>query len=218
MYKCKKRGFQFSNFEITKREILASISFIAIMLFIGILISGKLFERQTDNNDRYAKAVKIESADLFKYGMKTNIGDAFVYGDLIAVDPVTYPDIGGEYMYVKKVGSEAIQSTKISFLGVEFPSIKINFPGPHYIDTVKKSSHVRFVYYGVDTKHAGTIFTELKDNTITDKTPFHKDRDITATIKEMASGLGLIIFWVMWSVLIIVGVGIFFYFNNEWLE
>ena len=29
--------------------------------------------------------------------MRTNVGNAFVYGDLKAVDTVTYPEIGGEY-------------------------------------------------------------------------------------------------------------------------
>lgn len=39
---------------------------------------------------------------MFQYGKDTNVGNAFVYGDLKAVDTVTYPEIGGEYMYVEK--------------------------------------------------------------------------------------------------------------------
>lgn len=95
--------FDFGDFEITKREILASISIIAIMLLIGILISSKISEYQLDKNEEYNKAIKINSQDLFQYGMDTNIGNAFVYGDLEAIDTVTYPEIGGEYMTVKKV-------------------------------------------------------------------------------------------------------------------
>ena len=102
-YHRRKRGFDFGDFEITKREILASISIIAIMLLIGVLISGKISERQMDKNEIYNKAVKIEDDNMFEYGMRTNIGNAFVYGDLEAVDTVTYPEIGGEYMYVEKV-------------------------------------------------------------------------------------------------------------------
>ena len=37
----KNRGFGFGDFEITKREILASISIIAMMLLIGFVISGE---------------------------------------------------------------------------------------------------------------------------------------------------------------------------------
>lgn len=99
----RRRGFDFGEFEITKREILASISIIAILLIIGFVISGKISNYILDRNEKYNKAVKIEDSDLFEYGMKTNIGDAFIYGDLIAVDTVSYPEIGGEYMYVEKI-------------------------------------------------------------------------------------------------------------------
>lgn len=98
-----RKGFDFADFEITKREILASIFIIAIMILFGILISSKISEHQMDKNEIYNKAVKIESQEMFQYGMDTNVGNAFVYGDLKAVDTVTYPEIGGEYMYVEKV-------------------------------------------------------------------------------------------------------------------
>ena len=34
--------------------------------------------------------------------MDTNAGNAFVYGNLTAIDTVSYPDIKGQYMYVEK--------------------------------------------------------------------------------------------------------------------
>lgn len=68
------------DFEITKREILASISIVAVLLFLGVLISGKISEYQMDKNEVYNKAVKIESTDLFQYGMDTNVGNAFEIG------------------------------------------------------------------------------------------------------------------------------------------
>ena len=89
--------------EITKREVLASVSIVAVMLLIGFLISGKIQNSIMDNNERYNKAVKIENEELFQYGMDTNVGDAFVYGDLKAVDTVAYPEIGGEYIFCEKV-------------------------------------------------------------------------------------------------------------------
>lgn len=98
----KNRGFDFGDFEITKREILASISIIAMMLLIGFVISGRISNYILDRNEKYNKAIKIESSDLFEYGMRTNVGYAFVYGDLKAVDTVSYPEINGEYMYIEK--------------------------------------------------------------------------------------------------------------------
>ena len=71
-----KRGWNFGEFEITRREIIASISIIAIMLLIGTLISSKISDWQINQNDKYNKAVKIESTDLFQYGMETNIGNS----------------------------------------------------------------------------------------------------------------------------------------------
>lgn len=35
--------------------------------------------------------------------MDTNVGNAFVQGELKAIDPVTYDEIDGKYMYIKKV-------------------------------------------------------------------------------------------------------------------
>ena len=99
----KHNSFDLGDFEITYREILASISIVAVMLLIGFVISGKISQIQDDKNAKYNKAVKIESTDLFRYGMDTNVGNAFVYGELKAVDTVTYPEIGGEYMYVEKI-------------------------------------------------------------------------------------------------------------------
>ena len=108
-----KNSFYIGDFEITVREIITSISIIAIMLVFGLLIHGKISEYHMDKNEVYNKAVKIESPDLFQYGMDTNIGNAFVYGDLKAVDTVTYPEISGEYMYIKKVKEQYTMHTRI---------------------------------------------------------------------------------------------------------
>lgn len=107
-----RKGFDFGDFEITKREILASISIIAVMILFGILISSKISEHQMDKNEIYNKAVKIESQEMFQYGMDTNVGNAFIYGDLKAVDTVTYPEIGGEYMSVEKDEEHYTKHTK----------------------------------------------------------------------------------------------------------
>ena len=249
-----RKGFDFGDFEITKREIIASISIIAVMILIGVLISEKISEHQMDKNEVYNKAVKIESTDLFQYGMDTNVGNAFVYGDLKAVDTVTYPEIGGEYMYVEKVkekytihtrqvahtrtvngksqtyyttetywtwdrvSSEDKKCKEISFCGITFKSNKFDIPGTDYIDTIKESSHIRYKYYGTRTKFTGTIFTELKDKTISDNTNFYNNMNIEETVERLESGSGEIVFWILWIILIIVCVFGFYYLDNKWLE
>lgn len=249
-----KRGFDFGDFEITKREIIASISIITVMILIGVLISGKISEHQMDKNEIYNKAVKIENTDLFQYGMDTNVGNAFVYGDLEAVDTVTYPEISGEYMYVEKVkerytkhtrqvshtktvngktqtyyttetywtwdrvSSEDIKCKEISFCGIAFKSNKFDIPCTDYIDTIKESNHVRYKYYGTGTKFTGTIFTELKNKTISDNTNFYNNMNIEETVERLESGGGEIVFWILWIILIIICVFGFYYLDNKWLE
>lgn len=250
-YSYRKHGFDFGDFEITKREILASISIIAVMLLIGVLISSKISEHQLDANEVYNKAVKIDNTDLFQYGMDTNVGNAFVYGDLVAVDTVAYPEIGGEYMYIEKVkekytkhtrtvtykdsngkkhkkketywtwdrvSSENKKCQEISFCGIIFSSNKIDLPNTDYIDTIKESSHIRYKYYGVGTKYIGTIFTDLRDQTISDNTKFYDNKNIEETVKQLESGGGVVLFWIFWIVLICVCVFGFYYAENKWLE
>lgn len=98
--------------EITKREIVASISIIAIMLIIGLIIGGNINESNLDRNEVLYKALRVDNKETFQYGMDTNIGIAFVHGDLVAVDPVTYPEIGGEYLYIKKVKERYTMHTR----------------------------------------------------------------------------------------------------------
>lgn len=250
---CRRNGFDFGDFEITKREFLASISIIAIMLLIGVLISSKISEYQIDQNEIYNKAVKIEEQELFQYGMNTNVGNAFVYGDLKAVDTVTYPEIGGEYMSVEKVKERYTRHTrtvtktrivngksqsytttevywtwdaverwsehcnKVTFLGIEFDYGQIYKPSEHHIDTQKESSHIRYVYYGSNTEYIGTIFTSLKNKTISN-TKFYNGKNIEETVEYLESGGGVIIFWVFWILLTGGCVFGFYYIDNRWLE
>ena len=76
--------------KITKREVIVSIAIIALMLIVGFLIGGKITDWQNDKNAEYQKAIHIDDTEMFEYGMKTNVGRAFVYGDLEAVDTVSF--------------------------------------------------------------------------------------------------------------------------------
>lgn len=246
----KHNSFDLGDFEITYREILASISIVAVMLLIGFVISGKISQIQDDKNAKYNKAVKIESTDLFRYGMDTNVGNAFVYGELKAVDTVTYPEIGGEYMYVEKIeehynrhtrtytttdgkghtrihtevywswdyaGSEDMQCKEVLFCGVVFDSNKIKLPSADYIDTIKESGYVRYKYYGTNIEYKGTIFTELKDKTISDSTHFY-EMSIKETKDKLERNIGVVIFWIVWIIVMVLAVFGFYYIDNEWLE
>ena len=237
-----------NDFEITKRELIASVSIIAIMLLVGVFITGKISEYQMDKNEKYNKAIHITDSNLFQYGIATNVGNTFIYGDFNAIDTVSYPEIGGEYMRVKKdkekytmhtrtvrhgkkttvetywtwdhVSSESIQCNKVTFCGLEFESNKFNIPTGDYIDTIKESSHVRYIYYGYTVESKGTIFAYLnKGNSLgEEKVNFYKDKDIEQTLDGLETDFEIIIFWIIWAILIISCVWGFYYLDNDWLN
>lgn len=244
------------DFKITKREVVVSISIIAVMLMIGLWISSAITQACEESNEKYYKAVKIADQDLFSYGMRTNVGNAFVYGDLKAVDPVTYPEIGGEYMYVKKIKERytmhtrvvtrtrvvngktqsytttetywtwdevdrwSVSCDKVTFLGEEFDIEKIDIPDTEHIETIKESSHVRYKYYAVAAQYTGTIFTDLRDRTISDNTPFYEDKDITQTVEHLENRgtVWVVLFWIAWVALTGALTYGFYYLDNKWLE
>lgn len=91
------------DMEITKREVIASVTIIAIMMILGFVLAGRIDAHQIQKNSEYYTAIQITDSEQFQYGMNTSVGNAFVYGTLEAVDPVTYPEIGGQYLYVEKI-------------------------------------------------------------------------------------------------------------------
>lgn len=244
----------FGEFTITKREILLSIAIIAVLLALGLWLSEGITEWQMDKNAVYEQALRVDSTDIFEYGMRTNVGNAFVYGDLKAVDTVSFPEIDGEYMTVQKITErytrhtrtvtktrtvngktqtytevevywtwdeidrETKRNEKITFLGVEFERGKIEIPGLRYLDTIKESSKIRYKYYGTGTEFVGTIYTDLRDGTISDGSEFYEGRTIEQALEHLKVPVGTIGFWIFWVLLMCGAVFGFFYIDNKWLE
>lgn len=116
------------------------------------------------------------------------------------------------------VGKESKKAKKINFCGIDFKSNKIVLPDDEYVDTVKESSRIRYKYYGVGTEYKGTIFTSLKDKTISDKSVFYNNRNINETVEHLESDMSLILFrigWILLTGLVVFG---FYYLDNNWLE
>lgn len=195
--------------EITKREVLASVSIVAVMLLIGFLISGKIQNVIMDDNERYNKAVKIEDEELYNMHTETYI---------------TTDDKGNAQVNTRTywswdyAGSEDMRCQEISFCGVNFASNKIDLPDADHIATIKESSNERYKYYGVGAECKGTIFTDLRDKTIPNNTSFYNNLTIDETIERLESDFPIIIFWIFWVVLIGGMVFGFYYLDNEWLK
>lgn len=101
------------GWDLTVRELLFSIVIVLVMLTAGFFLSEKIASSNDEANQEYYQAMRInDDAELFQYGMRTNVGNAFVSGTLEAVGPVSYPDINGEYAYVEKVKEEYTKKTR----------------------------------------------------------------------------------------------------------
>lgn len=99
--------------KITKREVIFSIALICIMFVIGIVLSDKINDSLMEQYQEYNTALQInDDPELFRYGMRTNIGNAFVHGDLAAVDPVSYPEVDGLYGSMTKVTERYTRHTR----------------------------------------------------------------------------------------------------------
>lgn len=248
----RKVIFDFGDWDITLRELIASLVIVAVLLTIGVIVSEKITAAENDHNMVLEQSAQITDPELFKYCMKTNVGNAFVYGDLDAVNPVSCDEVKGTYSkiicihekYTKhtrtvtehytvngktqtrtktetywtwdEVGRDSKCVDNIIFCGEKFPYGKIGLPSAHHIDTIRTGYHKRDVYEGVDAHFTGTIFTELKDNTITDAQLYQLS--IEDTIERMKKGSGVIIFWIIWIIFIILANVGFYYLDNSWLE
>ena len=106
----RKVVYDGGTFEITPRELLFSVIIVVLMLTLGFFISEKISSAADEKNQEYEQAAKINGdKELFEYGMRTDIGNAFVSGTLKAVDPVSLPDIDGEYSFIRKVKEKYTQ-------------------------------------------------------------------------------------------------------------
>lgn len=243
--------FDCADFEITKREIIVSVSIVAFMLIAGFAISEEIADSVENEKRMYNQALQVETPEMFEYGMETNVGNAFVYGELAAVDTVTYDEIGGCWLWIEKsreeytrhereiahtdskgntyytteeywtwdaVYSEYKHSEKITFLGVEFDYKKIKVADIDYIDTIYKSSDVRYVYYGKPPEHTGTIFTKFSDGTIEDSNRLYENQTIAEVLEAKNRDYSQVVFWILWIILTIAAVGGFYYLDNSWLD
>lgn len=113
MRKGQKIIYSDCNITVTIREIFIGLAIFFVLMAMGFFINEKLASSIDEENQKYYQAIKIDrDEELFRYGMKTNIGNAFVSGTLEAVGPVSYEEIGGEYSYIEKVKERYTKKTR----------------------------------------------------------------------------------------------------------
>lgn len=105
---------KFEYFEITKREILVTISITFILLALGLFIITTIENKNSEKNEKYYKALKInENEEKFKYAIDTNIGYTLVHGKVEAINSISIPDIEGNYFYISKTKEKYTMHTRL---------------------------------------------------------------------------------------------------------
>ena len=84
MRKWSKIIYSGNGWDMTVRELMFNIVIILIMLMGGFFISEKIASHNDEQNQEYYQAMQIDgNAELFQYGMRTDVGNAFVKGNRI---------------------------------------------------------------------------------------------------------------------------------------
>ena len=77
-----------------------------LMLLVGMYFARKERERAADNSANYRKALTIERIPDFNYGMRTNVGYAFVHGIVSAINPINPAWLDREILAYKIITEE----------------------------------------------------------------------------------------------------------------
>lgn len=116
------------------------------------------------------------------------------------------------------VGSEDKHVEQFTFLDYPFNYGTIRFSNESYIKTIKESSYIRYKYYAIPLTFDGTLFTYIKDNTITEN-DFAVGLSLETTLEIRTNVSGAIVgFWLLWIILIgLLDFG-YVYLENDYLE
>lgn len=99
--------------EITKREILASVTILAIMVGIGVWLSAPILSKATERYLAIASSVVVNTDDEFDYISRTNAGRFLANGTLSVIDTVRIEELPGVYSFIKKVKEEYRLHTEV---------------------------------------------------------------------------------------------------------
>lgn len=88
------------NYEVTLREVIFSITIVAVLYLIGFFIAGHIEHSANSKNLEYRQAAQISNTNEFAYALKTDIGNAFIQGKFEAVDTVSHNNLSGDWLHI----------------------------------------------------------------------------------------------------------------------
>ena len=234
-----KTLFWISDAEITLREFLLSFVILAIMVCSGFVISNKINEAHNNKVYDYQTALQIEDSDTLSYAVKTNIGKILAYGDIKAIDPVTFDELGNDtlYSHASKVEEHYTMHTRTvthtDSNGHTYTTTEIYYTWDRYEEWNVCCSKVEFIgntfnynkipfgyeEYITNDNFAPSkrLFAKVADNDLIE-TNFHEGKNIDETLENINKNIWGILFWIVWIILICGIEYGFFYLDNDWLN
>lgn len=92
--------------EVTKREILISLTILGIMVGLGVWISSPIISAATEGYFATVSSTVVDTEDKFDYIRRTEVGRFIADGTLTVIDPVSLEELPKSYSYIKKVKEE----------------------------------------------------------------------------------------------------------------
>ena len=91
----------FGDWELTLREAIFAFLIVGVLTAVGYLAASAIEQNVHSKQLVYRQAAQIDnSEDEFKLALETDIGDAFVEGDLEAVDKVSHDKLAGKWLAI----------------------------------------------------------------------------------------------------------------------
>lgn len=238
----------YNAIEITKREILVSVSIIAVMIGIGVLIDGAIMNHYTDKTMKIKHMVEVNSPSEFDYCLRTDVGDVIAEDTLKATSPVSIHDIPGTYMYICKEKQQYTMHTQVHHVSTgkthttyttHYWSWDTVHKDRFYADTLKFLEQVvdispretwstqnciinessRVRYvYHTIPTEVNGVLTATTDNGHLTNVEFKRGKTIERLTKQSETHAGVVIFWILWLMLTAGLVFLFYAGEYNWLE
>ena len=152
-----------------KKNILALLIIIVIMLALSFEICMEMMDYHNSQNEQYDNALIIEDENSFREGINKSKGYAFAYGELKALDPVSIPELPGEYSYIRVEEQKYQKHTqtlmKTTFDANGTPTQKIVNDTYYSWDTVKteKKYSKRISFLNVEFDYGQIPFSDCSE-------------------------------------------------------
>lgn len=98
--------------EVTRREVIFSISIVAVILGLAYLLQSHLFDSSNIRINQLETATGVNEKGLFDHAMKTNLENIMIETEINAVDTVSSEFIKGDYMYVEEIKEKYVRKSR----------------------------------------------------------------------------------------------------------